>query len=211
MSDSLENVDEAVFCVHLQRQYSASIELDEFMRNYVEKVARHNANPANEMKLPENIADSDDPVTHKYMHALRRCLFNEHVLNESYMRQKIGQPVVFGDIVQLFHVRSQKYLTVTNDQLAKEERENMRIELDAKGSPFSWIQLSPRYKIDKDGDKILSNTEIYLRVAERANEFVHCSDVRGSAAVPLLPLMSVLMLLFCVCSLHCSASFYLRS
>jgi hypothetical protein len=60
--------------------------------------------------------------------------------------------------------------------LAKDERENVRIGLDSSGNAFSWIQICPRFKIDKEGDRILSNAEVLLKVAERSNEYVHSAD-----------------------------------
>lgn len=91
------------------------------------------------------------------------------------MKQKMGKPVLFGDTVQLLHVKSGKYLTITPGILAKEERENLRVCLDVDGSPFSWLNIIPRFKIDREGDQILSGTEIYLRIAERGNEYVHAA------------------------------------
>ena len=77
---------------------------------------------------------------------------------------------------QLFHVKSGKYLTIIPDKLANIERENVTVTLDVSGNAFSWLQVYPRFKIDKEGDRVLSNAEIYLKVAERANEFVHTAD-----------------------------------
>jgi hypothetical protein len=76
----------------------------------------------------------------------------------------------------LYHVKSGKYLTVIPDQLAQDERENIRVVLDSKGSSYSWLQVCPRYKIDRDGDRVLNNSELYLKVAERSNEFLHRAD-----------------------------------
>lgn len=101
---------------------------------------------------------------------------NENKLNESYMRQKIGSPVVFGDIIQLLHVKSGKFITIVPDQLARDERENIRVALTSEGCTYSWLQVLPRYKIDREGDRILSNTEALLKVAERPNEYIHCSE-----------------------------------
>eukprot|EP01034_Spumella_vulgaris_P027014 gene27014-33674_t len=70
------------------------------------------------------------------------------------MRKKQGQVVYFGDIIQLFHVKSGKYLQVVPGKLAKLEREN----------------------IDRDGDRILSNAEVYLKVAERGSEYIHSAE-----------------------------------
>ena len=77
---------------------------------------------------------------------------------------------------QLLHVKSSKFITVIPDKLASHERENMVVTLSDRGSVFSWLQVLPRYKIDREGDRILSGTEVILRVCERPNEFIHCSD-----------------------------------
>lgn len=73
-------------------------------------------------------------------------------------------------------MKSGKYLSVIPGKLAKEERENVRLGLDVNGNVFSHIQLCPRYKIDKDGDRIISNVELYLKVFERANEYIHSAE-----------------------------------
>lgn len=36
--------------------------------------------------------------------------------------------------------------------------------------------IAPRYRIDREGDSIINSSEIYLKVAERSNEFLHCAD-----------------------------------
>ena len=74
-------------------------------------------------------------------------------------------------------MKSRKYLTVIPDRLAKVERENVYVTLDVIGNSFSWLQICPRYKIDKEGDRILNNSEMYLRVASRSNEYFHTSDL----------------------------------
>jgi hypothetical protein len=142
--------EDSLFCIFLQRQYSAARELDEFMRT----------------------TNTDEKV----LHALQRGRDNENQLNESYMTHKVGTPVCFGDTIQLFHVKSGKFVTIAPDQLARDERENIRISLSTDGNPFSWIQILPRYKIDRIGDRILGDTEVLLKAAERPNEYIHCSE-----------------------------------
>jgi hypothetical protein len=72
-------------------------------------------------------------------------------------------------------------LQIFQNTLAKDERENSKIGLDVNGNAYSWIQMCPRFKIDKDGDRILTNTEVYLRVAERGNEYIHVADREPAA------------------------------
>ena len=77
---------------------------------------------------------------------------------------------------QLLHVSSGKYLTVIPDSLADDERDNIKVGLNVGGNPLSWFQVSPRYKIDKDGDRVMTNAEVYLKVAERGNEYIHLAE-----------------------------------
>ena len=67
-------------------------------------------------------------------------------------------------------------MTVDPKQVANDQRENMKVVLTATGSIYSWFKLLPRYKINREGDSILTGTEIYLSVVERENERIHCSE-----------------------------------
>jgi hypothetical protein len=82
--ENIKSFDDALFCVHLQRQYSAARELDDFLKNSGVDV--------------KNITDKDDE---KYFLALKRGSDNESKLNDSYMQKKLGQVVLFGDTIQV--------------------------------------------------------------------------------------------------------------
>ena len=97
-------------------------------------------------------------------------------MNDTFMRHKIGKKVLFGELVQLLHVKSKKYVTVKDKVLARDERENTAICLSSDGSSMSWLQLLPRYKIDKEGDKISNNSELIIHVSEKGQDHVHCAE-----------------------------------
>lgn len=155
-----ETISDSLFCIHLQRQYSAAKELESLQSSLNEGSEE----------------DKNDSSSMKYLQALKKGRDNEQTLNEMYLRNKMGEPVLFGDVIQLLHVKSGKYLTVLDDALAHDEKENMRLTLMPHGNSLSWIQVSPRYKINKDGDKVLSETETKLNIFERTGEFVHCAS-----------------------------------
>jgi hypothetical protein len=67
------------------------------------------------------------------------------------------------------------------NKLAKDERDNVRIGLDRSGDAYSWIHICPRHKIYRDGDRVLSNAEVYLKVAERGSEYIHLALKEPSA------------------------------
>ena len=123
--------DDNIFSVHLQRQYSAARELEAFMINY---------------KIDENVGKLDEG-TKQYLAALENGRNNEVALNNNYLQVKSGNEVVtFGTIVQLFHLKSKKYITIDPKQLAANERENSRVYLHENGNVNSWFKLIPRFK-----------------------------------------------------------------
>ena len=91
-------------------------------------------------------------------------------------KKRLGTVICFGDTIQLLHVRSGKFLTIYPEQLARDERENIRLGLSCEGNTMSWMQLLPRLKIDRPGDPILHTAELLLKLADRPNEYLHCSE-----------------------------------
>ncbi len=159
LNTNLSNLEDALFCVHLQRQYSASREYDDYMAS---------------IREDPNIAA--DPSNQKFITALERGRDNETKLNNDYMTKRLGESVRFGDIIQLFHCKSGKYVTVETNILAKSERENMGVVLSSSGTVYSWLVVTPRFKIDRDGDEVQDLSEMYLKVSERLNEYIHCAE-----------------------------------
>ncbi len=153
----ITTLDDALYCIHLQRQYSAAREFEEFMAS-------------------EHDEDPNDASLKRYTAALRKGRDNETKLNDNYMDKKMGEPVKFGDIIQLLHIKSGKYLTVSPTILANDERENMSVMLNSHGNVYSWLIVTPRFKIDREGDVVQDASEMYLKVSERQNEFIHAAE-----------------------------------
>lgn len=163
VSPSTHFFEEHLFQVYVQRQYSATNELEEFMEGLEAEGHDITKPPA-------------DPSTASHMEALVKGKDNEFVLNKSVMKSKTGNVVCFGDTIQLLHVKSNKYITVKPADLARDERENMKVALSHDGSVMSWLKVMPRFKIDREGEPITNGTEVLLRIAERSTEFIHCAD-----------------------------------
>ena len=168
ISDSMSSFEDHVFQVVIQCQYSAKSEYEDFL-------TKRDA-------LLVNNSWNDDDSSRKHFDALSKGKSNEVVMNELLMRHRMGAVVKFGDIIQLLHVKSKKYLYVPGKDLARDERENMLLTLSAEGGVNSWLQLLPRLKINKEGDSVSNSTEVVLRISERGQEHVHCSERAPSSA-----------------------------
>jgi hypothetical protein len=105
---------------------------------------------------------------------LERAAANERILNKKLMTQKIGTPVIFGDVVQLKHLVSNKFLSVSMTDLALHERENMKVLNLLNGSPYSCISFQPR-STTVQGKAVPSGCETFIRVNERPGEYLRCA------------------------------------
>ena len=135
MFDDGNSFENCWFQVCLPRQYSAAHELEEFIQ-------RENINEGT--KLEPDIAD--------HLKALRRGEVNECKINDSYMTAKFGSELRYGDVIQLLHVKSKKFVNVMGKSVSRAEKENIRVSLHEKGTPNSWFIIQPRFKINRNGD-----------------------------------------------------------
>ncbi len=161
VSPTLAQFEEHLFQIYVQRQYSATNELEEFLESN---------------GLQDTNVTLNDPSLSSHLDALVRGKENESILNRSVMKSKVGNVVLFGDTIQLLHVKSNKFVIIMPADLARDERENMKVMLSYDGSVMSWLKIAPRFKIDREGEPITNGTEILLKVAERSTEFLHCAD-----------------------------------
>ena len=153
-----KDFNDCIFQIHSNRTYSASRELENFLET----------NNVEDMK-------SLDDSTKQHLKALTRGRDNEVKLNDNNQQRVTGKPICFGTVIQLFHLKSRKYLVVNRKDLAHSERENSRVLLDSSGNIHSWMQFMPRYKRDREGDELLTDSEVFIRLSEHHNEFIHCA------------------------------------
>jgi inositol 1,4,5-triphosphate receptor type 3 len=109
--------------------------------------------------------------------ALKRIMGKEEVMNVRLLENRIGHPVLYGEAIQLLHMRSGKMLTVSREETAKTEPENFRIYLSEERTPNSWFKMSPAAAIDSDGDLIGNLSDVILAPLLFAEEAVHVSAV----------------------------------
>jgi hypothetical protein len=185
-SATLEN---SLWQVTVQNQYSATTELEHAL--YLSQIDQPPPPPSS-VALPSaisssSITDLTSQTTNllendSRFNQLNRTAYNEKKLNKKLMNMKIGKAISFGDVIQLLHVKSQKFLTVSPFLLAKHERENLRVYLKEDGDPMSWFELMPRYKYDKEGQPVANGNECLIRIHERASDYIHTSKKSFSSS-----------------------------
>ena len=84
----------------------------------------------------------------------------------------VGNALQFGQTVQLQHVKSGKYLTAAATEVAEEDPECMRCELD-NGSEASHFEIVPVWRIQSDGSTVFSSNRVRLLSASLGDHFLH--------------------------------------
>ena len=162
---SMESFDDNFFEICPPRQYTAINELNEHELEIEEQAAARKE----ELSLSEQLHNK------RHMQALEKGYLNEHKSNELEMKMKMGNPIHYGESIQLRHVKSKKYITVIGTEVAKQEKENIRVQLNPFGMNESHLVIEPRFKVNQAGDPVYSNAEVKLVISERRNEFLHCA------------------------------------
>jgi cytochrome b561 len=114
---------------------------------------------------------------------MEAALENERQENLLKYQQTVGKEVVYGQVIQLYHVKSATFLTATVKEVATLEKDALKVVLDSEGNEGSWFVVTPRFKSRCEGEPVSFGDQIILENKRFGNLYLHVSSVSGQTEV----------------------------
>lgn len=93
-------------------------------------------------------------------------LEKERADNEEEVQRMRGEVLYYGDTVQMKHVDSGQYITLSKE--AGLQPGSSRLEVTADGGEGSWVDIMPGFKVRKEGDPVSETDQALLKMMKKS-------------------------------------------
>ncbi|KAK2186847.1 hypothetical protein NP493_187g03055 [Ridgeia piscesae] len=97
--------------------------------------------------------------------------------NVCEQRRQLGKKVVYGQVIQLKHMFTGKFIHVSTSQTSRTEPSNIQVALEKKNAKHAQFCIMPRYKVKSEGDQVQVGDQVILESIKSPGQYLHVSKV----------------------------------
>ncbi|XP_067668084.1 inositol 1,4,5-trisphosphate-gated calcium channel ITPR2-like [Haliotis asinina] len=97
--------------------------------------------------------------------------------NALEQKRQLGKKVLYGQVIQLRHLFTGKYVHVSTTKTSQTESNNMAVDLLNGNAKHAQFRIMPRYKVKAEGDVVQIDDQIVLDSIKSSGQFLHVSRI----------------------------------
>ncbi|CAH1239559.1 ITPR1 [Branchiostoma lanceolatum] len=136
---------------------------------------RYKASKKHWMAQEESRKDPTDLTKKSEMYRALAAANSESADNEMEQKRQEGKRLHYGQVIQLQHVFTKKFLHVSTTQTSHTEINNMRVELLPFNSKHAQYKIMPRFKVKAELDTVRLGDQIVLESVKTPGNYLHTS------------------------------------
>uniref|UniRef100_A0A1I8JCD5 Inositol 1,4,5-trisphosphate receptor n=1 Tax=Macrostomum lignano TaxID=282301 RepID=A0A1I8JCD5_9PLAT len=105
--------------------------------------------------------------------------------NALEQRRQKGKKVLYGQMVQLQHVFTGKFVHISTQNTSPTESSNMQVTLSSENAAFALFRVMPRFKVKGEGDLVQIEDQVVLESVKSPGQFLHVSRHKFEAHMPV--------------------------
>ncbi|XP_074650375.1 inositol 1,4,5-trisphosphate-gated calcium channel ITPR3-like [Tubulanus polymorphus] len=125
--------------------------------------------------LAKSENDKNDLQTKALLPQVKMSADAENADNIAEQKRQQGKRVRYGEIIQLKHVFTGKYIHVSTTQGSVRDKNNMLISIHKFNAKHAQFRVQPRYKVKSEGDNVQIYDQIVLESVKSAGQCFHAS------------------------------------
>ncbi|XP_048744986.2 inositol 1,4,5-trisphosphate receptor type 2-like isoform X4 [Ostrea edulis] len=90
-------------------------------------------------------------------------------------KRQQGKKVLYGQVIQLRHLFTNKYIHVSTTKTSNTETNNMAVELLGDNAKHAQFRIMPRYKVKAEGDVVQVDDQVVLESVKSSGSYLHVS------------------------------------
>nr|XP_019924346.2 inositol 1,4,5-trisphosphate receptor type 1 isoform X2 [Crassostrea gigas] len=120
--------------------------------------------------------DNTEQVTRGLLKQAKSAADAENKDNEAEQTRQHGKRVRYGEVVQLKHVFTGKFVHMSTTQTSQKDKNNMKVSLHEYNAKNAQFRILPRYKVKSEGEIVQLFDQIVFESVKSHGHYFHASE-----------------------------------